>query len=89
MKKRIILISTLVWPIAAFYISLYLYNIWFDTLDMIKYNQTYSPEFDQDKTYENFIFWSFIIASIVVELTLIVFYQSVKKKLNNRTQPTA
>jgi hypothetical protein len=77
-KKKLYLIFAIIFPIVAFYIVLWLYNIWFDTLDKIKYDPTYSPEFDQNKTTENFIYWIVIILSFVIEFFLIRKYKSFK-----------
>jgi len=65
-------------PVVAFYVVLWLYNIWFDTWDKIKYDPTYSPEFDQNKTTENIIYWAIIILSVLVEIFLIKKYKSFK-----------
>lgn len=64
-------------PIIAFYIILYLYNIWFDTWDMIKYDPSYSPEFDQNKSMESIIYWMFILLAFSLEIFLV--YCFVKK----------
>lgn len=90
MKKWILLVCIFTWPILAFFISLCLYNIWFDTLDMIKYDPSYSPEFDQDKAFENYIYWSSIVISIIVEMVLIVWYRKYRKhKLDEISKQTA
>lgn len=74
--KKLYLILSMLFPLVAFYIVLWLYNIWFDTLDKIKYDPTYSPEFDQNKTTENIIYWVVIILSVLVELFLIKKYKA-------------
>jgi heme/copper-type cytochrome/quinol oxidase subunit 2 len=70
-KKRIYLILTILFPIISFFLIVGLYNIWFDTWDKIKYDPTYSPEFDQNKTIENIIYWGVIIICAILEIILI------------------
>ncbi len=77
-SKKIYLILSIIFPVVAFYVVLWLYNIWFDTWDKIKYDPTYSPEFDQNKTTENIIYWAIIILSLLVEIFLIKKYKSFK-----------
>lgn len=78
-KKRLYLGLCILWPIIGFYIVLGLYNLWFDTWDKIKYDPTYSPEFDQDKGIENIIFWSAIIVALAIEILLIKKYKKVRR----------
>ena len=78
MKNKILLVMILIWPIIASCIILHLYNIWFDTSDMIKYNPAYSPEFDQDKGLENFIFWTVLCSSFVLELFFVHLFRRKK-----------
>ncbi len=77
-RKTLYLILSIIFAIVAFYVVLWLYNIWFDTLDKIKYDPTYSPEFDQNKTVENIVYWFAIIVFIVVEFLIIKKYKSIK-----------
>lgn len=79
-KKQIYLLLSIVWPIISFFIIVALYNIWFDTMDKIKYDPTYSPEFDQNKTVENIIYWIVVIICVVLELIFIKRYRSQKGK---------
>ena len=81
-QKKKYLVLSIIFPIIAFYIILWLYNIWFDTLDKIKYDPTYSPEFDQNKTTENAIYWVLIMMFLVIEILLIKKYKSFKATQN-------
>ena len=76
--KKTYLIISIIFPFIAFYIILWLYNIWFDTWDKIKYDPTYSPGFDQNKTTENIVYWAVIVLSILIEIFLIKKYKSFK-----------
>ena len=77
-RKVRYLILSIAFPFVAFYIILWLYNIWFDTFDKIKYIPDYSPEFDQNRTAENIVYWSVIIFCIMVEIFIIKKYKSLK-----------
>lgn len=79
MRNRLMLTLIIIWPVVAFFLILYLYNIWFDTWDKIKYDTTYSPEFDQDKNFENVIYWTIFIFSISFEALLIYLFVKIKK----------
>ena len=74
-RKNLYLILSITFPLIAFYVVLWLYNIWFDTWDKIKYDPNYSPEFDQNKTIENIVYWLVIIFCIMIELFLIRKYK--------------
>ncbi len=76
--KTLYLILSIIFPLVTFYIVLWLYNIWFDTWDKIKYDPTYSPEFDQNKTTENIIYWAVIMLSFLIEIFLIKKYKLFK-----------
>ena len=41
-------------------LSALLYNRWFDTLDRIKYDPTYSPEFDTPAQWKNYVFYAIL-----------------------------
>jgi hypothetical protein len=73
--KRAYLIISVFFPIGAFYIVLWLYNLWFDTWDRIKYEPAYSPELDQNKTLESTIFWLVILLAILMEIIFIKKYK--------------
>ena len=76
--KTLYLILSIIFPLVTFYIVLWLYNIWFDTWDKIKYDPTYSPEFDQNKTTKNIIYWAVIMLSFLIEIFLIKKYKLFK-----------
>ena len=82
MKKIrfIYLLLSILWPLISFYIIVILYNLWFDTWDKIKYDPTYSPEFDQDKTTENIVYWSVVIVCIILVIVFIRRYRKAKIK---------
>ena len=65
-------------PFMILIIEANLYNLWFDTYDKIKYDPTYSPEFDKDKTIENIIYWGVLVVGIIIEIILIRKYKSFK-----------
>ncbi len=75
--KTVYIFLFILFPIIWFYLILWLYNIWFDTYDKIKYDPTYSPEFDQDKGIENIIYWSVIVVGFIIEIFLIKKYRSI------------
>ena len=77
-RKTLYLLLSIIFPIVAFYVVLWLYNIWFDNLDKIKYDPTYSPEFDQNKSVENIAYWFAIIVFIMLEFLIIKKYKSIK-----------
>jgi hypothetical protein len=70
-KKYLLCTSCILWPLFSFYLIVFLNNIWFDYLDMIKYDKTYSPEFSQNKFWENLVYYSVIIVSLMIEILLI------------------
>jgi hypothetical protein len=59
-KKRLYLVLCIALPFIILFIEANLYNRWFDTYDKIKYDFTYSPELNQDKTVENIIYWGML-----------------------------
>jgi hypothetical protein len=79
-NKRLYAFLIILFPIVWFYVILWLYNIWFDTYDKIKYDPTYSPEFDQDKGIENIIYWSAIVLGFIVEVFLIRKYMKIRRR---------
>lgn len=74
-KRLLYLVLCLVFPIVIIIIEANLYNLWFDTYDKIKYDPTYSPEFDQNKTIENIIYWVVLVVSLLIEILLIRKYK--------------
>lgn len=77
-NKNLYLVLCIVVPIVILIIEANLYNLWFDTYDKIKYDPTYSPEFEQDKTIENIAYWGIIIVGIIIEILLIRKYKKAK-----------
>lgn len=80
MKKKnwLYLMMCIILPFMILIIEANLYNLWFDTYDKIKYDPTYSPEFDKDKTIENIIYWGVLVVGIIIEIILIRKYKSFK-----------
>ena len=74
------LILTIVFPVVSFYIIVWLYNLWFDTWDKIKYDRNYSPEFDQNKSTQNLIYWSVFVLCVILEIIFIKKYKNLKKE---------
>lgn len=77
-KKWLYLVLCIALPFIILMLEANLYNLWFDTYDKIKYDPTYSPEFDQDKTMENIVYWGVLVAGIIIEIILIRKYKSFK-----------
>lgn len=72
------LMLVFVWPLIAFFIVLSFYNFWFDSLDKIKYDPTYSPEFDHAENFKSIIYWITIVFSLIIEIWLIKKYRILK-----------
>ena len=70
-RKRFYVALSIIWLIVGFYIILGLYNVWFDTYDKIKYDPSYSPEFDRPNTMKNLVFWGVVLLCSLIELALI------------------
>jgi hypothetical protein len=56
-----------------------LYNIWFDSLDKIKYNRSYSPESDIIPFWKHFVFYVIVFLWTLVSIFLIVKFVKSKK----------
>ena len=77
MRNKTYLILSFVWVIVALIIAANLYLLPYSKMDSIE--PTYSPEMDQNNASNRIIFWSFLIAALIIEIILIKNYMRIKR----------
>jgi hypothetical protein len=77
-KNRFYIVLSIVWLVVGLFIIVLLYNEWFDTIDRIKYDPFYSPEFDRPNPMKELVFWGIVLIYGSTEIALIYLVKKSK-----------